>query len=280
MLSRAVTYAPARAPAITGITPLFHGYAIIGRGFGADARRVAVAENGTLLPPGAIVSVAENRIDVRSTAAGGFSVVVRVGAMLSAPAIYRPPITVPVIAGIAPAPEGYVVYGNGFGADRNRVAVTENDRPVPPRDILAVADNRIVVRSRGASFRSVVVRVGSTTSRPMLYDGGRREARSGGEVRKASRTTTDGDEGATVTVIVPDADGYTIVGSGFGADRSRIGIIEDGAALPPDAIRTLTDSQIIVHSPADTARSVAVRIGGAVLPAHKVPAPLPPPVRR
>jgi hypothetical protein len=83
-----------------------------------------------------------------------------------------------------------------------------------------------------------------------------------------------------VTVIVPDADGYTIVGSGFGADRSRIGIIEDGAALPPDAIRTLTDSQIIVHSPADTARSVAVRIGGAVLPAHKVPAPLPPPVRR
>jgi hypothetical protein len=287
MLSQAVTYAPGRAPAITGITPLFHGYAIIGRGFGADARRVAVAENGTLLPPDAVLSVAENRIEVRSTTADTSTVLVRVGAMLSTPATYRPPTAMPVIAGIAPAPEGYVVYGNGFGADPGRVAVIENDRPVAARDILAVTDSRIVVRSRTPGFRSVAVHVGSTTSRPMLYGRGQREASRRGEVLEASRTTgpsNGGGEGRTVgptvTLIVPDADGYTIVGSGFGTDRRRIAIIEDGAALPPGAIRTVSDSQIIVHSPARSARLVAVRIGGATLPAHKVPAPLPPPVRR
>ena len=180
----------------------------------------------------------------------------------------------PIIASVAPAPEGYVVTGTGFGTDPSRVVVIENNAPLPVRDILSLADDRIVVRSRVTGFVAVTVRVGQMVSRPMLYDGGT------GGFHAASRTHGSGGGGPTVSVIVPDTDGYTIVGSGFGSNRNRVAIIENGATLPPSAIRTLTDSQIIVHSPSRAARLVAVRIGGAISAAHKVPVPLPPPLRR
>ena len=273
MLSQAVTYAPGHAPTITAITPMFRGYAITGHNFGYDRRRITIAENGKVLPASALLAVTDGRIEVRSEARGALTVMIRVGAVLSTPATYRPPARMPIIASVAPVPEGYVVIGSGFGVDRSRVAVIENNAPLPARDILGLADDRIVVRSRAAGFVAVAVRVGQMVSRPMLYDG------RTGEHHAAGRTKGGGAGGPTVSLIVPDMDGYTIVGAGFGTNRRHVAIIENGAVLPPGAIRTLTDSQIIVHSPSRAARLVAVRIGGATLPAHRVPAPLPPPTR-
>ena len=151
------------------------------------------------------------------------------------------------------------MLGSGFGTDRNRVSVLENNAVLPPAAIATVADNRIDVRSPTTGTRTVAVRVGPLFSAPMLYRGG---------------------SAPSVRLVVPTADGYTVVGSGFGADRNRVAIVENGALLPRTAIVTLTDSQIIVRSPARTARQVAVRIDGVTSQPVVVPAPLPAPARR
>lgn len=275
MRSTAVSYAPGDVPEITAITPMSRGYAITGRNFGYDRRRITIAENGRVLPPGALVAVTDGKIDVRSPTKGAITVMIRVGATLSAPATYRPPTRMPIIAAVAPAPEGYAVIGSGFGTDRRRIAVIENNTSLPARDIVSLADNRIVVRSRPSGFVSVTVRVGRLISQPMLFDAA--AARAGGSWHARRRYRHRG--GPTVSVIVPDPDGYTIVGRGFGTNPHRVSVIEDGAILPQAAIRTVTNSQIIVHSPSRTARLVAVRIGDATSRTERVPAPLAPPRR-
>jgi len=259
VLSQAVTYAPANAPAITAITPTTQGYVVSGRGFGADRSRVSIAENNAVLPATAIIGVADNRIEVRSSAAGTVTILIRVGAILTAPATYRPPVRPPAIIAITPAPQGYAVLGSGFGTDRNRVSVVENNAVLPPTAIAAIADNRIDVRSPTTGSRTVAVRVGPLVSAPMPYRGG---------------------SPPTVKLIVPTADGYTIVGSGFGTDRNRVAIVENGALLPRTAVATLTDSQIIVRSPVRAVRLVVVRIDGMTSQPIAVPAPLPAPPRR
>ena len=259
VLSQAVTYAPANAPAIMAITPTAQGYAVTGRGFGTDRSRVSIAESNTVLPATAIVSVADNRIEVRSTAIGAVTILIRVGAILSAPATYRPAPRPPVIAAIMPAPQGYAVLGSGFGTDRNSVSVLENNAVLPPTAIATLADGRIDVRSPTTGTRTVAVRAGPLFSAPMLYQGGSTPA---------------------VKLIVPTADGYTIVGSGFGTDRNRVAIVENGVLLPRTAIMALTDSQIIVRSPVRAVRLVAVRIDGMTSQPITIPAPLPAPARR
>lgn len=258
VLSQSVSYAPAAAPIIAGITPTAQGYILTGRGFGTDRTKVSVAENSTVLPPGAILAVAENRISVLSRFTGTANIMVRVGAVLSPPVIFRRTPRPPVIAAITPAPQGYAILGSGFGTDRSQISVLENNALLPSSAIIALADGRIDVRSPAAGARSVAVRVGAQSTPPTLF-------RPGGA--------------PTVRLIVPNRDGYTIVGSGFGADRTRVTIIENGVVLPHAAIAAIEDRQIIVRSPGRAARQVAVRIDGATTPAMAVPAPLPQPAR-
>ena len=65
----AATTSTTPAPVLTGVQPVSGGYALLGTGFGAQKERVRVFEGATEVSS-AIVSVADSRIEVRSTVTG------------------------------------------------------------------------------------------------------------------------------------------------------------------------------------------------------------------
>jgi hypothetical protein len=52
----------------------------------------------------------------------------------------------------------------------------------------------------------------------------------------------------TLSKVEPTADGYVLAGKGFGGDRARVQVLENGAALPAAAVVSLTDERILVRS--------------------------------
>ncbi len=78
-----VAPAAAAAPVIGKVEPTADGYALVGRGFGTESKRVEVFEGKTQLPASAITSVANDRIVVRSRATGKIEHRVVVGGLAS-----------------------------------------------------------------------------------------------------------------------------------------------------------------------------------------------------
>lgn len=104
-----VTGKEAGAPVIEGVGPLEAGYAVIGRGFGGDARGAVVLEDGVALAAEAVAVTGDGRIEVRSQARRPVAVQVRTAAGLSNPFAYVPPAGNPVVVRPAPSAQPRIV---------------------------------------------------------------------------------------------------------------------------------------------------------------------------
>ena len=237
-------------PTIAAISRSDLGYVIVGTGFGTDRSRLSIAEDARVVPTASIVTLTNNRIDVRSTPTSDVAIRVSVaGKTSNAVQFLVPP---PTIAAISRTDQGYVIAGTGFGTDRTRFAVTEDARAVPSASIVTLTNNRIDVRSVPTSDVSIRVTVAGKTSNA---------------VQLLAPPPT------VVLAARPDYS-YALVGSGFGSDRSRTTVVENGVALPASAILTLTDSRIEVRSTSTGGAMVVVRVGTRVSAPIQIPAAL------
>ncbi len=92
------------APVIGKVEPTADGYALVGKGFGTDSKRVEVFEWKTQVPASAITFLANDRIVVRSRATGTVEHRVVVGGQASQVVTFEHRAAPPARADRAPAP--------------------------------------------------------------------------------------------------------------------------------------------------------------------------------
>lgn len=172
LLPLTVGAAPASAPVLSRVVSTDEGYALVGSGFGTNKDQVQVFEGATQVPARAVVSVANDRIVVRSKPAGTIEHKVVVGrqasqvvrfthgsAAATGPRPLAPAPAAPSLTRVERILEGYALLGTGFGTDKTKVQAFEGSTQVAGDKLVSVANDRIVVNSRpsGTVEHKVVV---------------------------------------------------------------------------------------------------------------------------
>lgn len=140
----------------------------------------------------------------------------------------------PTISCVQLTADGYRLEGSGFGTDKTKVRVFENNRrvdPVPP-----VTDKRIDVRSRPTGTVQVYV-----------------EKEVGKEKFERSSVVSFTYAVPAITLVQPTEAGYRLEGSGFGGsgfctEKTAVQVLENNRRVDPNSVTSVTDNRIAVRS--------------------------------